>query len=245
MNTCSWQERLSEMKTPEEYFVENVNLPSEERQDGGYTDAEVAFMNKYMGVGGQSSFDNMQRLDPRGDTALPGLGAAPGTDDYSGEGSSADFEEKLKEEEEVQLVSFVVGDREYALPIMVIQEVVKKVPVTLLPAAPRFMQGIINLRGRVTPVLDLKHLLHNGEGVSDKFVVVCKHKGLQIGLAISAVRTMYRVERKDLVWGVEAEVGVASEFLLGLYKLGDKLVNILSVDRLVEQILKSEGEGNA
>ncbi|WP_027720210.1 chemotaxis protein CheW [Maridesulfovibrio zosterae] len=231
------------MKTPEEYFVENVNLPSEEKQASGYTDAEAAFMDKYMGIGGKSSFDNIQRVDPRSDVALPGFGSAP--QDYSGEGSSADFEEKLRDEDEVQLVSFVVGDREYGLPIMVIQEVVRKVPVTLLPAAPRYMQGIINLRGRVTPVLDLRHLLHDGKGVSDKFVVVCKHKGLQIGLAISAVRTMYRAEKKELVWGVESEIGVASDFLLGLYKYGEKLVSILSVDRLVEQILKSEGEGNA
>ncbi|ACS80780.1 chemotaxis protein CheW [Maridesulfovibrio salexigens] len=232
------------MKTPEEYFVENVNLPSEEKQDGGYTDAEQAFMDKYMGIGGQAAFNSLDRVEPRGGAAIPGLGSGP-VDDYGGEGSSADFEEKLKEEDEIQLVSFVVGDREYGLPIMVIQEVVKKIPVTLLPAAPRFMQGIINLRGRVTPVLDLRHLLHDGMGVQDKFVVICRHKGLQIGLAISAVRTMYRAYKKDLVWGVESEVGVSSDFLLGLYKNGEKLVNILSVDRLVEQILKSEGEGNA
>ncbi|CCO24066.1 chemotaxis protein CheW [Maridesulfovibrio hydrothermalis] len=231
------------MKTPEEYFVENVNLPGEERQASGYTDAESAFMDKYMGVG-KSSFENLQRVDPRGEEALPGFKAAP-VDDYSEEGSSADFEARLREEDEVQLVSFVVGDKEYGLPIMVIQEVVRKIPVTLLPAAPSFMQGIINLRGRVTPVLDLRHLLHDGEGTSDQFVVVCKHRGLQIGFAISAVRTMYRAERKDLVWGVESEVGVASEFLLGLYKLDGKLVSILSVDRLVEEILKNEGEGDA
>ncbi|NDV22501.1 chemotaxis protein CheW [Desulfovibrio sp. JC022] len=232
------------MKTPEEYFVENVNLPSEEKQADGYTDAEEAFMDKYMGIGGQAAFNSLERVDPRGDAALPGFGAGP-VDDYGGEGSSADFEEKLKDEDEIQLVSFVVGDREYGLPIMVIQEVVRKVPVTLLPAAPRFMQGIINLRGRVTPVLDLRFLLHDGMGIHDKFVVICRHKGLQIGLAISAVRTMYRADSKDMVWGVESEVGVSSDFLLGLYKNGEKLVNVLSVDRLVEQILKSEGEGNA
>ncbi|WP_320005797.1 chemotaxis protein CheW [Maridesulfovibrio sp.] len=232
------------MKTPEEYFVENVNLPSEEKQADGYSDAEKAFMDKYIGIGGQAALNSIEPVDPRRNVVIPGLGPKP-VDDFGGEGSSADFEEKLKEEDEVQLVSFVVGDREYGLPIMVIQEVVKKVPVTLLPAAPRFMQGIINLRGRVTPVLDLRHLLHDGMGIHDKFVVICRHKGLQIGLAISAVRTMYRADKKDLVWGVESEIGVSSDFLLGLYKNGEKLVNILSVDRLVEQILKSEGEGNA
>lgn len=232
------------MKTPEEYFVENVNLPSEEKQAGGYTDAEQAFMNKYIGIGGQAALDNIEQVDPRGDATLSGFGSGP-AEDYGGEGSSSDFEEKLKEEDEVQLVSFVVGDREYGLPIMVIQEVVRKIPITLLPAAPRFMQGIINLRGRVTPVLDLRHLLHDGMGVQDKFVVICRHKGLQIGLAISAVRTMYRAYKQELVWSVESEVGVSADFLLGLYKHDEKLVNILSVDRLVEQILKSEGEGHA
>ncbi len=232
------------MKTPEEYFVENVNLPSEEKQAGNYTDAEKAFMDKYVGIGGAAALDNMQRVDPRGDAALPGFGSSP-VDDFGGEGSSADFEEKLMEEDEIQLVSFVVGDREYGLPIMVIQEVVKKIPVTLLPAAPRFMQGIINLRGRVTPVLDLRHLLDDGMGVQDKFVVICRHKCLQIGLDISSVRTMYRADKKDMVWGVESEIGVSSDFLLGLYKNGEKLVSVLSVDRLVEQILKNEGEGNA
>ncbi len=233
------------MKTPEEYFVENVNLPNEEKQQDNYTEAESAFMDKYLGLGDRDVLDKLKRVDPRGDSHLPGFMPAPELEDFGGEGSEEDFEEKLKETEEVQLVSFVVGEREYALPIVVIQEVVKKIPVTLLPSAPAYMQGIINLRGRVTPVLDLRNLLHKGIGVSDKFVVVCRHKGLQLGLAISAVKTMYRADKSELVWGVESEVGVSAEFLLGLYKSDDKLVSILSVDRLVEQILKSEGEINA
>lgn len=233
------------MKTPEEYFVENVNLPDEAKQQDNYTDAESAFMDKYLGLGGRDVLDELKRVDPRRDSRLPGFMPAPELEDFGGKGSGEDFEERLKEDEEVQLVSFVVGEREYALPIVVIQEVVKKVPVTLLPSAPAYMQGIINLRGRVTPVLNLRNLLHKGIGVSDKFVVVCRHKGLQLGLAISAVKTMYRADKCELVWGVESEVGVSAEFLLGLYKSRDKLVSILSVDRLVEQILKSEGEINA
>ena len=233
------------MKTPEEYFAENVNLPGEENKGGNYTAAESAFMDKYMGIEGQQTFGAIQREDPRVDSVTSVFSGASKIEALGGEAILENFEEKLKEGDEVQLVSFVVGSREYALPIVVIQEVVKKIPVTLLPSAPMFMQGIINLRGRVTPVLDLRHLLHNGEGDTDKFVVVCRHNELQLGLAISAVRTMYRAEKKDLVWGVEAEVGVSADFLLGLFKTGEKLVNILSVDRLVEQILKSEGEGNA
>ncbi|OEU65657.1 MAG: chemotaxis protein CheW [Desulfovibrio sp. S3730MH75] len=233
------------MKTPEEYFVENVNLPGEEQQKDNYTDAESAFMDKYMGIGSSDILNELERVDPRGDSSLPGFMPAPEMDDFGGEGSAEDFEEQLKHDDEVQLVSFVVGEREYALPIVVIQEVVKKISVTLLPSAPAYMQGIINLRGRVTPVLDLRHLLHKGSGPSDQFVVVCRHKGLQLGLAISAVQTMYRADKSELVWGVESEIGVSADFLIGLYKSGEKLVSILSVDRLVEQILKSEGERNA
>ncbi|WP_027179052.1 chemotaxis protein CheW [Maridesulfovibrio bastinii] len=231
------------MKTPEEYFIENVKLP-DEKSEQDFTSAETAFMDKYLGVDGQQLVENIDPVDPRS-AEVPGFlsGLVNGADDNHG--SDEGYEERLMTEEEVQLVSFVVGDQEYALPIMSIQEVVKKIPVTLLPSAPLFMQGIINLRGRVTPVLDLRHLLNEEKGEKDKFVVVCKHKGLQLGLAIHGVRTMYRADSKDIVWGVESEVGVRSEFLLGLYKYGEKLVNILSVDRLVEQILTNEGAGNA
>lgn len=230
------------MKTPEEYFIENVNLPDEKSGAENFTSAEAAFMDKYLGVEGRELIQDIDPVDPRS-ANIPGLFGVDALNSDE-EGSQEGYEESLMDEEEVQLVSFIVGDQEFALPIMTIQEVVKKIPVTLLPSAPLFMQGIINLRGRVTPVLDLRHLLDEEKGEKDKFVVVCRHKGLQLGLAIHGVRTMYRADGKDIVWGVESEVGVRSEFLLGLYKSGGKLVNILSVDRLVEQILTNEGAGN-
>lgn len=229
------------MKTPEEYFIENVNLPSEEQGQGDFTSAESAFMDKYLGVGGQHIVKDIDPVNPRS-AAIPGI--ASGSYDSEDEGSQEGYEESLMDAEQVQLVSFLVGHQEFALPIMSIQEVVKKIPVTILPSAPLYMQGIINLRGRITPVIDLRLLLDEESGDKDKFVVVCRHRGLQLGLAIHGVRTMYRAEGKDIVWGVESEVGVRAEFLLGLYKTKGKLVNILSVDRLVEQILKNEGAGN-
>lgn len=233
------------MKTPEEYFIENVNLPGEDRGPEEFTNAEAAFMDKYLGVGGSQVVQDIEPVNPRSSDVLPGLGTGAEVYDSDYQGSTEGYEESLMEADEVQLVSFVVGDQEFALPIMSIQEVIKKIPVTLLPSAPLFMQGIINLRGRVTPVIDLRYLLDEKEGDRDKFVVVCRHRGLQLGMAIHGVRTMYRADGKDIVWGLESEVGVHAEFLLGLYKFGGKLVNILSVDRLVEQILKNEGEGNA
>lgn len=224
------------MKTPEAYFMDNVRLPSEERGND-MTDAEKAFLDKYVGVGGDELLESTPVADPRGDAVVSGMAAPEGaaTDDLP-DGMNED--EWLREQTEIQLVSFMVGDREFAMPITATQEVIKTVPVTKLPSAPGFIVGIINLRGRVTPLLRLKTLLGVSTDKEDRFIVVCRHKGLQVGLMINAVATMYRVSGQDIEWGLESHVGVNAEYLVGLLKNDDKLIGILSVDGLTHGVLK-------
>ncbi len=232
------------MKTPENYFIENVELPADTR-GGPLSSAEQAFIDKYVGIGGESLLANTPLVDPRGDAVLPGLSRSgrPGAAD---QGTGEDFEALVREQEEVRLVSFLVGGRECALPIMAIQEVIKYVPVTKLPAAPDFIAGIINLRGRVTPLIRLRALMRlAGDAGDDRFIVVCRHKGLQVGLMIQAVSTMYKARHEEVDWNVTAQFGEDATHLLGLLKVGDKLVSILSIDRLTEDVLRKEGGGHA
>lgn len=233
------------MKTPETYFIEDVQLPGEER-GGTLSQAEQVFLDKYVGLEQDRLLSTTPRVDPRGDAVLPGFAAkaAAGAED---EGTDAGFEARVREMSEVQLVSFAVDGREFALPIMVIQEVIKFVPPTKLPTAPSFIAGIINLRGKVTPLLRLRNLmgLPSKSGENDRFIVVCRHRGLQVGLMIQSVATMYRARHEDVDWGVAAHFGDSAEFLMGLLKNGDKLVSILSIDRLVEGVLKREGGPDA
>lgn len=235
------------MKTPEKYFIEDVQLPPEGGQDTSLSQAEQAFLDKYVGLDQDRLLAGTPRVDPRGDAVLAGFGAKPAPGRGEDQGTDSGFEARVREMQEVQLVSFAVNGREFALPIMVIQEVIKFVPPTKLPAAPSFIAGIINLRGKVTPLLRVRALmgLKTEQAAEDRFIVVCRHKGLQIGLMIQSVATMYRARNEDVDWGVAVHFGDSAEFLMGLLKNGEKLVSILSIDSLVEGVLRREGGSHA
>ena len=135
-------------------------------------------------------------------------------------------------------MSFSLLGREYALPITVIQEVIRYVKPTKLPSAPPCISGIINLRGRVTPLVSLRLLMGIPGEQEDRFIVICRHRGLQIGLMIGAVSTMYKASGNDLEWNVEGNIGVSAQLLMGLFKSNEKLISILSIDNLVQVVLQ-------
>lgn len=153
-----------------------------------------------------------------------------------------DLLEQLRNESELQMVSFFLGKQEFTVPISTVQEVIRFITPTKLPVAPPFVTGVVNLRGSVTPIIQLRELL----GIScteeaektNKFIVVCKRHGLQFGLVIDTVHTMYRVPQESIDWAVESHLGVAVQYIFGLMKSDDMLIGIISVDNIVEAILE-------
>lgn len=225
------------MKTPEEYFLEKNFLPDTKPED--LTEAEQAFLQKYMGLR-QGEGESAAMPGPARVQAAPGFEARP---DVSGadEGlDEPDLMTQLMDAPSIQLVAFTLGGQEYTVPIDTVQEVIKYIVPTKLPAAPGFIAGIVNLRGRVTPLVSTNLLMGIPGGDKDcRFIVVCKRKGLQVGLMIESVKTMYRVEQSEIDWGVETHLGANAEYVAGLLKAeGARLVGILSVDRIVEKVLK-------
>jgi purine-binding chemotaxis protein CheW len=222
------------MKTPEQYFIDDVQLPDAADSGRALTGAEEAFLDKYLGVERDKVLAQARRLDPRGEDVVAGIAPSGAAETAEAEHS----DEKMRNMAEIRLVSFSLMGREYALPITVIQEVIRFVKPTKLPAAPQSIAGIINLRGRVTPLVSLRTLLGIPGEQEDRFIVVCRHRGLQIGLMIGAVSTMYKAAGEDLEWNVEGNIGVHTQLLLGLYKSGEKLISILSIDNLVQVVLQ-------
>ena len=153
-----------------------------------------------------------------------------------------DLLEQLKQESELQMVSFFLGTQEFTVPINTVQEVIRYLPPTKLPVAPQFVRGVVNLRGAVTPIIQLRDLLgitsDAGEEKTDRFIVICKRHGLQFGLVIDTVHTMYRVPQASIDWAVESHLGTAVQYIFGLMKSDDMLIGIISVDNIVESILE-------
>jgi len=160
-----------------------------------------------------------------------------------------ELEDQLRQQESLQLVSFYVGYQEYTLPIEAVQEVVRAVKPTKVPEAPAFMAGMVNLRGRVTPLVRLDELLGIERGRTgtdgekddgeDRFIIVCSQGGLQVGLQVRKVATMYRVAQSNIEWNIESRLGGAVELVTALMRRpDDSLVGIVSIDRVVERIMK-------
>ena len=227
------------MKTPEQYFVDDVRLPDVTDPERSLTGAEEAFLEKYLGVDREKVLAQARRVDPRGEEALAGFSGPTEA------GSEEHSDENMRNQKDIRLVSFSLMNREYALPITVIQEVIRYVKPTKLPAAPYFISGIINLRGRVTPLVSLRMLMGIPGEQEDRFIVICRHRGLQIGLMINAVSTMYLASGDELEWNVEGNIGVSAHLLMGLYKSGERLISILSIDNLVHGVLQGGGSSHA
>lgn len=232
------------VKTPEEYFLQQ-EFGSGSNTD--LTEAEQAFLRRYAGLGvaREVPVQNPEAvLTPKAQAetapmAEPAIGSASTTVAKAAPPAVATVQEQLRAAAEIQLVSFFLSGQEYALPISMVQEVITFVEPTKLPAAPAYISGIINLRGRVTPLVRLNDLLRLTARDEDRerFIAVCRHEGLQIGLIVHAVATMYRVRAEDVEWNIEARLGVGGDHLAGLLKFQDKLIGIIAMDQLVRTVL--------
>jgi purine-binding chemotaxis protein CheW len=252
------------MKTPEQYFNDSILSPDSDPSTE-YTPEERLFLQKYLGMEAQEQADSREDAvspekvgvqDGADTQGRPLLAQAAGwpqeriIEDHSRvtglqePARTQRLEERLKQEEVLQFVSFTIFDQKYALPISEVQEVIRFVEPTRIPTAPAFIAGMINLRGRVTPLVLLEDLLSirgsRRKEVKTRFIVVCRVGGLQVGLVIHSVSTMYRVGREEVEWNIEARLGVGGEVLTGLFKDQEKIIGIIAIDRLVEKILRGK-----
>lgn len=218
------------VKSPEEYFQDQEFHAEAVNAKGDFTSAERAFMQKYLGV---DENDILRKMGIK-----PGQAALVDAAEAASAGESLDA--IIRDEPELQMVAFFLGNQEYTVPTLAVQEVIKFSQPTKLPAAPAYVAGIINLRGRVTPLVRLRALLEipATESSTDHFIVVCRRRGLQLGLMIERVHTMYRVPQERIDWAVESHLGINVDYISGLLKADDRLVGIVSVDRIVDTVLQ-------
>jgi purine-binding chemotaxis protein CheW len=228
-----------------EYFA-SQDFDAKVSPQDSMTAAEADFIRKYMGMDPSQALASVPVIgdDARTQPVLAMPGGAPRVRAAAPAEASAEeapIELSLRAAESVQLVGFYVGSQLYALPTLDIQEVIRRQEISQLPMAPCFVSGVINLRGRITPLIRLRALLDMpAAGQNDeRFTIICRCRGLQFGVQIDQLQTMYRVMQPDLNWNAEASVGANVEFITGLFEVDDKLIPIISIDRLVDKVLNA------
>ena len=136
-----------------------------------------------------------------------------------------------------QFVIFKLGEESYGVDIGSVREIITMRPITRVPKAPDFVEGVINLRGRVIPVVDLRFRLGLGvaEAKASTRIVVVEVKGNTVGMIVDGVSEVLRIAR-DEVQGVPASIvsDVDSDFLEGVAKLENRLVILLNLEEVLE-----------
>ena len=148
--------------------------------------------------------------------------------------------------DEGQLVTFRMGGEELALPLGLIQEIVRPPAITQVPGAPGYIMGIANLRGSILPVMDLRLRLsvEKREQDEDTRVVVLDCAGRSTGIIVDSVSEVMHTEGAIIEEPPAVIAGVDGQYLRGVVKAdeGKRLVMILSTDMLIPELLKSQGD---
>ena len=139
-----------------------------------------------------------------------------------------------------QLISFAIGDDDYGVDIQTVKEVIRKRDITRLPKAPVFVKGVINLRGDVIPILDLREKFGMDRKEYNEMtrVIVVEIDGRSVGMVVDSVSHVLRIN-KDQIEPAPPNAGkVSEEYIRGVGKVGEKLIVLLNIQSILttEQI---------
>jgi len=137
--------------------------------------------------------------------------------------------------DERQLVVFQLGAELYGCEISRVHEIIRLQSVTKVPRAPAFVEGVINLRGKVIPVVDLRRRfgLPTADHTRASRIVVVEIGDQVVGIVVDGVSEVLRVNSAIVEPPSPVVAGIDSEYLHGIAKLSDRLVILLDLDRIL------------
>lgn len=136
---------------------------------------------------------------------------------------------------ENQLVVFDLANEHYGVDIAAVEGIIKLQPITAVPHAPAFVEGVTNLRGKVLPVLDLRKRfgLPRGDSTKDTRIVVVEMNGATVGMVVDGVSEVLRVSDEAIEPPSPIVTTVDTAFIKGIAKVGERLVILLDLERVL------------
>ncbi|NLY41770.1 MAG: purine-binding chemotaxis protein CheW [Desulfovibrionales bacterium] len=144
-------------------------------------------------------------------------------------------EHKRQETELLQLVTFSIGDEEFGVEILKVQEIIRMLEITKVPKAPAFVEGVINLRGKVIPILDLRKRFGLSARNHDKNtrIIVIEINSMIVGFIVDSVSEVLRLPASTVEPPPPVVAGLDSDYISGVGKLEDRLLIMLDLNRLL------------
>jgi len=143
-----------------------------------------------------------------------------------------DMTEEMDKSGEMQLVVFRVGKEEYGLDIQEVKEIIKMQEITEIPNAPEFIEGVINLRGQITPVMDMRKKLKASkrEMNKDTRIVIVETDNSNIGIIVDSVTGVIHIPEREIS---PPPVGSENEFVKGVGKINNKLLILIDINKMM------------
>ena len=142
---------------------------------------------------------------------------------------------EMTKEGETQLVVFKMETEEFACGINDVREVLKMIRVTPLPRSLDFVEGVINLRGDVIPVIDLRKRfgLAEAERTDDNRIIIVEVQDRMVGLTVDSVTEVIRLSNKQIQEAPDQVAGGQTNLIMGVGKVDDRMLIILNLDRIL------------
>jgi len=134
-----------------------------------------------------------------------------------------------------QYLTFTMAGEEYGVEILKVQEIKGYSAITHIPNTPAYVKGVMNLRGTIIPVIDLRAKLAMAEGQYNQFtaIVVLTVGAKTMGLVVDAVSDVLKIPRAEVQAAPDFGAAVDARFISGMAKTGEKLVVLLDIDRIL------------
>ena len=141
------------------------------------------------------------------------------------------------ENELLQLVTFAIADEEFGIDILLVREIIRVMDITKVPNSAPSVEGVINLRGKVIPVMDLRGRFGMESRPHDSHtrIIVVEIRDMTIGFVVDGVSEVLRLRAGTVEPPPPVVAGVESEYIRGVGKLDDRLLILLDLERLLSR----------
>ncbi len=140
-----------------------------------------------------------------------------------------------REVTEDKFLTFVLGSEEYGIEILRVREIIGLMDITIVPQTPDYMKGVINLRGKVIPVIDLrlKFSMQEEEHTQETCVIVAEVNNTSIGIIVDSVSEVLDIKSGEIEETPSLGQGIDTDFIMGLGKAEDKIIILLDIERVL------------
>jgi len=135
----------------------------------------------------------------------------------------------------LQLVSFNIGEEQYGVDILKVHEIIRMVTITQVPDSPSYMEGIINLRGKIIPIVDLRLRMGIAKKEYDKGtrVIIVDISGKVMGFIVDSVNEVLRIPKSITEPPPTMTTQIDSDFITSIAKMENNIVILLNLEKIL------------